>query len=81
MLVLSRGINETIMIGDNIEVFIVDVKGGKVKLGIKAPTSISVHRKEIYEIVRNENELASRHAGISSTNLENLSRIMKSKIK
>ncbi len=42
------------MIGDDIEVFVVDVRGGKVRLGINAPRQVTVHRKEIYEIVIRE---------------------------
>ena len=49
MLVLSRTINESIMIGDDVEVIIVDVKGDKVRLGITAPKHIPVHRREIYD--------------------------------
>jgi carbon storage regulator len=54
MLVLSRQKNESIMIGDNVEVIIVDVRGDKVRLGITAPKAISVHRKEIYEAIQRE---------------------------
>jgi carbon storage regulator len=49
MLVLSRQRDETIIIGDNIEVTVVDIRGDKVRLGITAPKDISVHRKEVYE--------------------------------
>src|SRR5271163_2113511 len=55
MLVLSRQRDETIMIGDNIEVTVVDIRGDKVRLGINAPKSITVHRKEIYEAIKREN--------------------------
>lgn len=55
MLVLSRKPNESIMIGDDIEVKIVEVKGDYVKLGITAPKCIPVHRKEIYEAIQREN--------------------------
>ena len=55
MLVLTRKRNESIIIGDNIEVIIVDVHGEQVKLGIKAPKAIPVHRKEIYEAIQAEN--------------------------
>ncbi|MFI4910988.1 MAG: carbon storage regulator CsrA [Sedimentisphaeraceae bacterium JB056] len=48
MLVLSRQKEESIIIGDDVEIRIVDVRGGKVRLGIKAPSEVSVHRKEIY---------------------------------
>ena len=59
MLVLSRKRDEVIMIGDDIEVLVVDIRGDKVRLGIKAPRSIPVHRKEVYEAIRCENEAAS----------------------
>lgn len=54
MLVLSRRKDESIMIGDDVEIEIVDVQGDKVRLGITAPRSISVHRKEIYEAIQKE---------------------------
>jgi carbon storage regulator len=54
MLVLSRQRDESIMIGDNIEVIIVDIRGDKVRLGITASTKIPVHRKEIYETIKRE---------------------------
>jgi len=54
MLVLSRQKDESIMIGDNVEVTIVDVRGDKVRLGIAAPKEIPVHRKEVYEAIQRE---------------------------
>jgi carbon storage regulator len=60
MLVLSRQRDETIMIGDEIEITVVDIRGDKVRLGITAPTRIAVHRKEVYDAIRTENEQASR---------------------
>ncbi|HRQ73095.1 MAG: carbon storage regulator CsrA [Phycisphaerales bacterium] len=63
MLVLSRQRDETIMIGDVIEITVVDIRGDKVRLGITAPTTIAVHRKEVYEAIRRENEQASRLDG------------------
>lgn len=54
MLVLSRQKDESIIIGDDIEVTIIDVRGDKVRLGIKAPKSVSVHRKEVYEAIQRE---------------------------
>jgi carbon storage regulator len=54
MLVLSRQKDESIMIGDDVEIIIVDVRGDKVRLGITAPKSISVHRKEVYEAIQRE---------------------------
>jgi len=59
MLVLSRHKDETIMIGDDIELTVVDIRGDKVRLGIKAPSQVPVHRKEVYDAIRKENEGAS----------------------
>lgn len=60
MLVLSRLRDETIMIGDEIELTVVDIRGDKVRLGIKAPAHVAVHRKEIYDAIKRENEQAAR---------------------
>ena len=54
MLVLSRQKDESIIIGDNVEVTIVDVRGDKVRLGITAPKEIPVHRREVYEAIQRE---------------------------
>ena len=56
MLVLSRQKDESIMIGDDVEITIVDVRGDKVRLGINAPRNITVHRKEIYLAIQKEKE-------------------------
>ena len=56
MLVLSRQKDESIMVGDEVEITIVDVRGDKVRLGITAPRSIDVHRKEVYEAIQREKE-------------------------
>lgn len=55
MLVLSRQRDQTVMIGDEIEVTIVDVRGDRVRLGFKAPAEVPVHRKEVYDAIRREN--------------------------
>lgn len=60
MLVLSRLRDETIMIGDDIEITVVDIRGDKVRLGITAPTRIAVHRKEVYDAIRAENQRAAQ---------------------
>ena len=63
MLVLSRQRDQAIMIGDEIEVTVVDLRGDKVRLGINAPRTVSVHRKEVYEQIRRENQSAAASAG------------------
>lgn len=70
MLVLSRQRDETIMIGDNIEITVVDIRGEKIRLGINAPTNIAVHRKEVYEAIMRENEQAAQldHTGLDVLN-------------
>ena len=60
MLVLSKQKDETIMIGDDIEITIVDVRGDKVRLGITAPREISVHRREVYDAIQREKEQGKR---------------------
>jgi cytosine deaminase len=60
MLVLARQREESIMIGDEVEVTIVDIRGDKVRLGINAPRSVSVHRKEIYDQIKRENRAAAQ---------------------
>ena len=62
MLVLSREIDEIIKIGDNIEVMVVDVCGGKVRLGITAPGHIPVHRKEVADAIAAEEKAAEKAA-------------------
>lgn len=60
MLVLSRQRDQSIIIGDNVVVTIVDIRGDKVRLGIDAPSEIPVHRREVYEAIQRENLRASR---------------------
>ena len=60
MLVLSRQRDESIVIGDNIVVTIVDVRGDKVRLGIEAPREVSVHRREVYDAIQRENQQAAQ---------------------
>jgi carbon storage regulator len=60
VLILTRHLNEKIIIGDNIEITVVDIQGDQVSLGIKAPKEISIHRKEIYEAIQAENRRAAQ---------------------
>ena len=60
MLVLSRHRDESIMIGDDVVVTIVDIRGDKVRLGIAAPQDIPVHRQEVYEAIKRENARAGK---------------------
>ena len=61
MLVLSRQRDESIMIGDDVEIIIVDVRGDKVRLGITAPKEIPVHRREIYDAIQREKAEKQAH--------------------
>lgn len=54
MLKLTRKVGETVMIGDNVTVAIIGVKGNQIRIGINAPKDVPVHRKEIYERIRRE---------------------------
>ena len=72
MLILSRKPNESLMIGDDVEVVILEVKGDQVKLGIKAPKRVSVYRKEIYENIQRENLEASK---VTLTTLDSLKKL------
>ena len=59
MLVLTRKLHQSIVIGDQIEVVVLEVRGEQVRLGIKAPKDVTVHRKEIYEQIQEENKGAA----------------------
>lgn len=61
MLVLSRRKGESIMIGDNIEISIIDIQGDQVRVGINAPRKVNVFRKEVFEQIKDENLKAARN--------------------
>lgn len=59
MLILNRKLGESIIIDDKIEIRILDMSDGKIKIGIEAPKDVIIHRKEVYDEIRNENKKAS----------------------
>ncbi len=73
MLILARRLNEQIVIGDNIRVSVVDIRGDQVKLGIEAPRSVKVYRQEVYDAIQAEN----REAAKSVTELPSLDPYLK----
>ena len=64
MLILTRRVGETLMIGDEVTVTVLGVKGGQVRVGINAPRSIAVHREEIYDRLRRE-QTEQAHDGLN----------------
>lgn len=57
MLILTRRVGETVVIGDNVSVTVLGVKGNQIRLGINAPKDVSVHRQEIFDRIQNEAEV------------------------
>ncbi len=70
MLVLSRHRDESIMIGDDVVITVVDIRGDKVRLGIAAPQDIPVHRREVYEAIQRENRKAANLKPAETRNLD-----------
>lgn len=58
MLALARKVNESIMIGNDIEITVLEIKGDQIKLGVKAPESVPIYRKELYVQIQEENKQA-----------------------
>ncbi len=73
MLVLTRRANESIMIGDDIVITVLDVRGDQIRIGIRAPRSVAVHREEVYAELQEANEAA---ASPSAEALANLGRLL-----
>jgi carbon storage regulator len=78
VLVLARRLNQSIIIGNDIEIVIVDIKGDQVKIGIKAPKTVSVHRAEIHQEIQDEN-IQAKNIQIKPEELGKLSDILKKK--
>ncbi len=71
MLALARKINQSIVIGSDIEITLLEIKGDQIKIGINAPKSVPIYRKEIYEQIQDENKKAAQ-ADVDVQSLENL---------
>lgn len=71
MLALARKLNQSIIIGNNIEITLLEIKGDQIKIGINAPKSVPIYRKEIYEQIQEENKKAAQ-AEVDVKSLENL---------
>lgn len=66
MLALARKVNESIMLGSDIEITLLEIKGDQVKLGINAPKSVPIYRKEIYLQIQEENKQATQEVDLAS---------------
>ncbi len=71
MLILTRKVGESINIGDNIKIQVVEIKGKQVRLGIEAPSDLKIHREEVYLRIQEENKLAAEKSSISLKPLSN----------
>ena len=64
MLILSRKVNEKVVIGDDITVSIIEVRGDQVRIGIDAPKKVKVFRQEVFDAIKAENKAASKSASV-----------------
>lgn len=71
MLALARKLNQSIVIGNDIEITLLEIKGDQIKVGINAPKSVPIYRKEIYEQIQEENKKAAQ-ADVDVKSLKNL---------
>lgn len=78
MLILTRKIGETIAIGDDIKIQVVEIKGKQVRLGVKAPKATTVHREEIYQRIQEQNRQA---AGLTPADLTALDDLLAKRMK
>lgn len=65
MLILTRRVGETLMIGDDVTVTVLGVKGNQVRIGVNAPKDVSVHREEIYERIKKEQQLQQQGLAVA----------------
>ncbi len=77
MLALARKVNQSIIIGNDIEITLLEIKGDQVKIGINAPKSVPIYRKEIYEQIQEENKKAAQ----TEIDVETLTNLFKGNIK
>ena len=72
MLILTRRVGETLMIGDEVTVTVLGVKGNQVRIGVNAPRDVAVHREEIYERIKREQAEAGQGVGLMSSHASQL---------
>ena len=70
MLILTRRVGETVMIGDDIAITVLGVKGNQVRVGVNAPKEVSVHREEIYERIKREEQTGISSRRVSSNEVD-----------
>ncbi|MCI5641165.1 MAG: carbon storage regulator CsrA [Lachnospiraceae bacterium] len=66
MLALARKVNESIMIGNDIEITVLEIKGDQIKIGVKAPKSVPIYRKELYVQIQDENKKAGEKVDVDA---------------